>query len=238
MSSKLIVSIVPHNCGELVTKAARDSGAGGGTIMMGRGTASSNILQLLGLGDTSKDVTYNIVECGICGAVIEAIKKMAAEKKAHFGVLFSLDIKDFFRSGFEISRENNSEKAGDYEKVGESNSTKIHSAQSKGESDMGKSYTMINVIVNKGYAEDAMAAAREAGAGGGTIMNGRGTARPDDKQFMGITIVPEKEILMILVEKEKVSAVKDAIRNLPCFAEKGSGIIFDAGVDDFTLLGK
>ena len=47
---KLIMCIVPHNSGELITNAAKQAGAGGGTIIMGRGTASNSVLQLLGLG--------------------------------------------------------------------------------------------------------------------------------------------------------------------------------------------
>jgi hypothetical protein len=46
-------------------------------------------------------------------------------------------------------------------------------------------YQMINVIVNKGYAEDAMSAARKAGAGGGTIIGARGTAKEDDEARAG-----------------------------------------------------
>ena len=99
-------------------------------------------------------------------------------------------------------------------------------------------YQMINVIVNKGYAEDAMAAARKAGAGGGTIIGARGTAKEGDAAFFGMKIVPEKEMLMILVPDEKKSAIVEAITALPCFAEAGSGIIFCNEAQDFTVLGK
>ena len=62
--------------------------------------------------------------------------------------------------------------------------------------------TLISVILNKGYADDAMAAARKAGAGGGTVINARGTAREDDAKFFGMHIVPEKEMLMISADKK------------------------------------
>ena len=102
----------------------------------------------------------------------------------------------------------------------------------------GKPHEMISVIVNKGYADDAMAAARKAGAGGGTVITARGTAREDDEKFFGVHIVPEKEMLIILVESGKKDAVLNAIKNLRCLSEPGSGIAFCAGVDDFILLGK
>ena len=61
MNYKLLVSIVPHDSGELISNAAKSAGAGGGTIVMGRGTASNGVLQLLGLGDTSKDIGRSIL---------------------------------------------------------------------------------------------------------------------------------------------------------------------------------
>lgn len=99
-------------------------------------------------------------------------------------------------------------------------------------------YQMINVIVNKGYAEDAMSAARKAGAGGGTIINARGTAKEGDEKFFGTEIVPEKDMLIILVPSEKKDDIVKAIMDLKCFQKPGTGIVFCNGVQDFRVLGK
>ena len=99
-------------------------------------------------------------------------------------------------------------------------------------------YEMITIIVNKGYAEDAMAAARKAGAGGGTIIGARGTAREGDATFFGVDIVPEKEMLMILVPQNKRDEIVNAVSSLACFEKAGSGIIFSSTANNFTLLGK
>lgn len=219
MSYKLLIGIVPHNSGELIADAAKSAGAGGGTIAMGRGTASNGVLQLLGLGDTSKDIVYIIIKNSIKQAVYDAIIK-ASEKKAHFGVMFTLDTPGFIRAGY-LAESDVSEKSEGEETMKSENN-----------------YQMINVIINKGYAEDAMAAARKAGAGGGTIIGARGTAKEGDAAFFGMKIVPEKEMLMILVPAEKKSAIVEAITALPCFAEAGSGIIFCNEAQDFTVLGK
>ncbi|MDY3722275.1 MAG: P-II family nitrogen regulator [Treponema sp.] len=217
MGYKLLISIVPHDSGELIANAAKSAGAGGGTITMGRGTASNGVLQLLGLGDTSKDIVYIIIKENLKEAVYNEIIK-ASEKKSHFGVIFTLNTPDFIRAGHLDEK----------------------SDGAKGEEIMKneKNYQMINIIVNKGYAEDAMAAARKAGAGGGTIIGARGTAKEGDAAFFGMKIVPEKEMLMILVPAEKKNDIVSAITELPCFAEAGSGIIFCNEAQDFTLLGK
>lgn len=99
-------------------------------------------------------------------------------------------------------------------------------------------HQMITIIVNKGFADDAMAAARKAGAGGGTIMNARGTAKPGDETFFGMEIVPEKDMIMIVAENSKVQAILDAVRELPCLAQPGSGIAFACPAENFTVLGK
>ena len=224
MGYKLLISIVPHNSGELICNAAKSAGAGGGTIAMGRGTASNGVLQLLGLGDTSKDIAYIIIKSSIKSAVYDAILK-ASEKKAHFGVMFTLDTPDFIRAGHLNEKSDESKQS--------------ENLTSKGEETMSdKSYQMINVIVNKGYAEDAMEAARKAGAGGGTIIGARGTAKEGDAAFFGMKIVPEKEMLMILVPEKKKEDIVAAITTLPCFAEAGSGIVFCNEAQDFTVLGK
>ena len=221
MSCNLIVSIVPHDSGELITNAAKTAGAGGGTIIMGRGTAANSVLQLLGLGDTAKDIVYIVTLQNQKSQVCDAIIKAAEQKKAHFGVLFTLQVENFIRSG-KVNQKESGEKAMDG----------TNSTNSK------ESYQMINVIVNKGYAEDAMAAARKAGAGGGTIISARGTAKEDDAAFFGMKIVPEKDMLMILVPASKKDDILNAITALPCFAEAGSGIVFCNEAQDFTLLGK
>ena len=218
MNYKLLVSIVPHDSGELIADAAKAAGAGGGTIAMGRGTASNGVLQLLGLGDTSKDIVYIILEEEKCTGVKNALIA-ATESKKHFGVLFTLEVGSFIKAGSKNPQE---------------------STQSKGEKTMAakETYQMINVIVNKGYAEDAMEAARKAGAGGGTIIGARGTAKEGDAAFFGMKIVPEKDMLMILVPSDKKEDIVNAITELPCFAEAGSGIIFCNEAQDFTVLGK
>ena len=216
MSYKLIVCIVPNNCGSLVTGAAISAGASGGTILLGKGTAANNILQLLGLGDTSKEITFTIVPEELVENVKSAIIAATEDRKSHFGVLFTVELSQFFKAG-----------AKDDENI-------------QGEKNMSndESYQMINIIVNKGYAEDAMAAARKAGAGGGTIINARGTAKEGDAKFFGMDIVPEKDMLMIVSPADKKEAIVAAIKELPCFSKAGSGIIFCNEASGFTFLGK
>ena len=102
---------------------------------------------------------------------------------------------------------------------------------------MGSPHTLITCIINKGNSKEVMKAAREAGASGGTIIEGKGTGSREDARYFGVSHNPEKEILYILVGSGETGKVLEAIRNTPCLTDKGSGIAFCSDVDRFMLLG-
>ena len=104
------------------------------------------------------------------------------------------------------------------------------------ENNMDNKWKMITVIVNTGYADDIMDAARKAGATGGTVTHARGTGTAEDAHFLGVTIVPEKEMIMILAESDKAQAIVDAISSLKCLDEPGIGIIYTQDVKEFKNL--
>lgn len=224
-SFKLFFSIVPHGKGEKLTRAAMESGCQGGTVLMGRSLARTNLAAILGLGENSKDIIMMLVENSVCGPVKNAIEKAASREKRRFGELFSIGMDSLLKGG--NLAENSAalaEDAGDAENMEE-------------ELMAGKN-EMITVIVNKGYADDVMAAARRAGAGGGTVINARGTAKETDERFFGMHIVAEKEMLIMVVPAEKKDGVISAIRELKCLKEPGMGIAYSGQVEDFALLGK
>ena len=68
-------------------------------------------------------------------------------------------------------------------------------------------YEAIFCIVNAGFTDDVMFAARKAGAAGGTIIKGRGTAPREAEELFKINIQPEKEIVLLLVP----AAIKDNV---------------------------
>ena len=93
-------------------------------------------------------------------------------------------------------------------------------------------HEVIFAIVNSGFAEDVMDVAREQGARGGTILNARGVARQEAADFFGITLHAEKEILMIVVEKEIRDRVLNAIYKEMGMAKAAQGIAFSLPVSD------
>lgn len=97
-------------------------------------------------------------------------------------------------------------------------------------------HEVIFAIVNSGFAEDVMEVARQHGARGGTILNARGVAREEAAAFFGIAIHSEKEILMMVVEKEIRDAVLNAVYKEMGMAKKAQGIAFSLPVSDVAGL--
>lgn len=95
-------------------------------------------------------------------------------------------------------------------------------------------YDLILTVVNRGYADEVMKAAKKAGAFGGTVLNARGTGTNELQEFFGALIQPEKDLIMILTEREKRNDIMTAISIDAGLAQKGKGISFSLPVDAVT----
>lgn len=91
-------------------------------------------------------------------------------------------------------------------------------------------FEVVYAILNVGFADQAMIAAREAGAKGGTIIHGRGSSNIGVDKKYGITLTPEKEILMILVSTKNKDAIINAIYESG-MKENHKGIVFSLPVE-------
>lgn len=215
--SKMLLCFVGRHRGEKLVEVAKAAGARGGTIALGNSLGNNKLLQALSLGDVHQDMVVTIMGSER-EAVVNAVRD-AAEKdpKRLSGIALVLDVpRHFYRA----------------------NTPNIPETTQDRSTIMESGYKLISVIVNTGYGDDVMAAARGAGASGGTILNARGTGTEDDVKFFGITLVPEKEMLLIVAEQAKVESIVKAIGTVPKLSEPGGGIVFTMNVEEFILLGQ
>ena len=101
---------------------------------------------------------------------------------------------------------------------------------------MESNFELIVVFVNQGFSDVVMDAAREQGARGGTIVHARGTGTKDMEKRFGIIITPNKEMIMILVNKEIKESVMNAIYKVAGLANDGQGIVFSLPVSEVAGL--
>ncbi|WP_346665273.1 P-II family nitrogen regulator [uncultured Mailhella sp.] len=219
-AGKLLIAVIEkHKC-DAAMAAARKAGAPGGTVLMGRGTAQSKWLRILGLDDVEKELLYTLLPASLVRPVMNAIRNAPALSRTR-GILFTIDVLEAFR------RHDSTPAAPSQT---QEDTMSDNSPEQSG-------YELLSVIVNHGSADQVMDAARSAGATGGTVIHARGTARPDDASFFGITIVPEKELVMILAPKDKSARIMESVKAEFKDAEPGSGIAFRTAVESFDMLG-
>ena len=98
-------------------------------------------------------------------------------------------------------------------------------------------HQVVICIVNNGFADEAMDAAREAGVKGGTVLSARGTANLEAEKAFQIKIQPEKEMVMIIVSSDIKQAVLHALYKAVGTHTPAHGIAFALPVDNVVGLG-
>lgn len=91
---------------------------------------------------------------------------------------------------------------------------------------------LIVVILNEGYADTVMDAARLVGATGGTILHAKGTAAQDKAKFFGVSVVEEKDMLYILASSGKKSQIMKAINSTCGVGTKAGAVCFSLPVSE------
>ena len=97
-------------------------------------------------------------------------------------------------------------------------------------------HEVIICIVNAGFADAVMDAAKEFGACGGTVIHARGTANSEAVKKFEIPVSPEKEMVMILVPTEIKDDILHALYRAVGLKTPGQGIAFSMPVDSVVGL--
>ena len=93
-------------------------------------------------------------------------------------------------------------------------------------------HDLIVTIVNRGFTDLVMDAALPAGARGGTVVHARGAGAQEASQFFGITIAPEKEMVLILAPHDRKIPIMQAITRGAGLTSEGQGLVFSLPVTD------
>lgn len=91
-------------------------------------------------------------------------------------------------------------------------------------------YELIVVIANQGYSNVVMDAAREKGAGGGTVIHAKGTGMEKAEKFLGVSIAAEKEMIFIVTKTKQKNEIMKAIMEQAGMESKAKSIVFSLPV--------
>ena len=165
-------------------------------VERGRGTATSEIMDILGLGSSEKDV---VLSCTTAPAAARLLRQLDSDLRGSVsagGIVFSLPLSalnSLIAAAITYQTES--------ERKGENTMDSEHSAKS----------TLILITCARGCTEAVMDTAKKAGARGGTVIKARWTGLQDLEESYGLKLQPEREIVAIVVPNELRSAVMESV---------------------------
>lgn len=212
----LHVVVVDIGMGSKILNEAKKLGVTGGTIFLGRGTVKRPILELLGLDEVKKEIAFMISDKKLINKIHEGLTEKFHLDKPNKGIVFSSPVN-------RIIGLRNCDEVADDSRIG-------------GREDM--EHEVLFIIVERGLGEEVVDAATSAGSRGATIINARGSGIHENEMFFSMNIEPEKEVVMIIIEKEKSDRVIKAIKEAMHIDEPGKGVMFAMDVSKTSGLVK
>lgn len=182
---------------------------------LGQGTASSEVLDYLGLEGAEKLVLFSVHEEDEWYFVKKQLQKKLKIDAPGGGIAFIIPLSSVGgKKVLQFLLEGR-----DYQKEEESTlKDTIHE--------------LIVVIADQGNIDLIMDAARGAGAYGGTVIHARGTGMEQAEKFMGVSIAAEKEMIFIVTKKEQKNDIMRAIMEKAGMDSRAKSIVFSLPVTD------
>lgn len=186
----------------------------------GRGTASSALMDCLGLDEPEKDIVAGLADGHTAAKLLRALGEKLNISRPGRGIAFTLPL-----SGISLAV---------------SKQIKSHSQEGSGPNSQHKEdvpmtepvkYELIASVVNTDLLSPVMDAARTAGCGGGTLVKARDLGGDGSRKIFGMTVAPEKEVLFILITADRKLAVLNAICDTIRRETGEHGLAFSLPVD-------
>ena len=190
------------------------------TVTNASGTASASVLDYFGLAETRKDVYLAIIPDYLEHNILCKLKNAFKFEEIGTGITFTIPISSSNKFLMDSFKKSDVE-----EKV-------------KDMKEDNNKYHLIITIVLEGYLEQAMAAAKKAGATGGTVIKGRGLANLVPAKVLGFNIETEREVILNVVEDESKQKVMEEITSAVGIKTGGKGVCIALPISDAIGLNK
>ena len=210
----LMITITDRSRGEAFANWYQSQGIPLVLTALGHGTATTEVLDYLGLEATEKAVLF-CVAARSPRLVRRAANDLWLDVPGR-GVLMTVPIssiggvsaKDYLLQGQEA------------EEIMEKKQT----------------HELVVAIARQGHTDQVMNAARSAGATGGTVVHAKGAGTDLAKKFFGVSIASERELVFILAKEENRKEIMKAIMTQAGMKSDAEAIVFSMPVSDIAGL--
>ncbi len=166
--------------------------------LSGKGTASSAMMDILGLENSDKDLIVSFCTVTAAADLAQKMSEGIRNVTALHGVMMILPLAAMNHLSVVMA------------------SQETRTGEQKGWERMQKSeheYSLVLVAVNQGYMDQVMQTAKSAGATGGTILRARLADSDHAEQFYGIALQSEREVLAILTPGNTRNSIMEAVNS-------------------------
>ena len=183
---------------------------------LARGTATSEHLSLHNLDRSEKAVVSTVTDAaGVRRLMRQAKLKLYIDIPGN-GIMMAIPLKSV-AGGKTLSYLTDDLKAG-------------------GAPNMNFEHELITVILNEGYSDFVMDAARAAGAGGGTVLHAKGTGGTRGEKFFSVSLADEKDMIYIIAYKNEKAAIMRSINEQAGPGTKAGAICFSLPISSVAGL--
>lgn len=192
---KVILSIVERGQGAAMLKLYRKRQVPIHIQCAGKGTATSEIMDILGLGSSEKDVLLSFAAASAAKKLLHDLDNELRGRTGGAGIVVSIPVSALNSLVANLAAYH------------------AESLKEKEEgNDMERSEnSLILVVCARGCTDDVMTTAKAHGARGGTVIKGRLSGRKELEQAYEVELKPEREIVAIVVPTELRGPIMEAI---------------------------
>lgn len=236
---QLMTLILSEDRTEKFMSIAKEEHLRDGISLIGKGTVSSHILNILGVKSGKRIITDILVEKERAAEILDHVSERLMLNEADRGIAYissiELETSCELEPGAELDHDKEPMRGaelgqGAAPEPGAEEKDKVCSGQLAAEEE--SMFKKLTVIVNRGMAEDVMDIARRSGVKGGTVLHGRGTGSDQAAKLFGIDIEPEKELVIMIMPCELTEKVVNELFRELRLDIPGNGIVFSESVWD------
>ena len=217
-SFQLLVLITNPKLAEKATRIFRKSTLPVQYRLNAQGTASSEIMDMLGLGSIDKCILMSTVPRQLGDAMLTRLRQELRLGAVNSGIAFTLSLTGMNKLLMRMLMKSDEENA-------------AHNIRKVGNVMSDTKYALVVAAVNIGFSGDVMDAAKAAGASGGTVIHSRWIGNEEIAASWGLSMQEEKELVLILSEEEKRVEIMSGISEKCGMRSDAKGLVMSLPID-------
>lgn len=218
---KVILSIVERGQGAAMLKLYRKRYVPIHLQCTGKGTATSEIMDILGLGSSEKDVLISFAAASAARKLLHDLDNELRGHTGGAGIVVSIPVSGLNSLVANLAAYH---AEGLKEKEGEANMERTENS-------------LILVVCARGCTDDVMSTAKAHGARGGTVIKGRLSGRKELEQAYEVELKAEREIVAIVVPTNLRAPIMEAINTEHGLRSEAQAALCSLPIEQIVRLG-